>query len=270
MMRGMYDPHIKACTATVLARNYSENLLTKVQDFNYGLALSITRSSARAFGLLDTTAGACALYRTEIMSYHLEDYLEHGERHPYGDDRRMALYSLMEGYGKYVPEAIVYTEVPDTLKALWRQRVRWAQGVWSALPYFVVNLGVSKSIFPLQTAILTLVFPIFFAIMLYFSFVTSLFWIFLYISFAFLTTYTRALFYTVSRFELLSIVESFGPTQSKKRIRSVEHRIILFRRLLDWVVISPIFVLFTHFVFIPVQYAALYKLLTRNKSWGTR
>ncbi|MCL2438310.1 MAG: glycosyltransferase family 2 protein [Coriobacteriia bacterium] len=271
MMREMYNPHIKACTATVLARNYSENLLTKMQDFNYGLALSITRSSARAFGLLDTTAGACSLYRTEVMSYHLKDYLEHGERHPYGDDRRMALYSLMEGHGKYVPEAIVYTEVPETFKTLWNQRIRWAQGVWSALPYFIVNLGVSRSIFSLQTAVLTLLFPIVFLLMIYFSIATSsLYWIFLYVSFMLLTTYTRALFYTVSRFEVLSLAEFFGPNQSRKRIRSLEHRIILLRRLADWIVISPLFALFIHFVLIPVQYVALYRLFTRNKSWGTR
>jgi len=270
MMKEMHHPHVKACTATVLASNYSENLLTKIQDFNYGLSLSIRRSSARAFGLLDTTSGACALYRTEIVTYHLEDYLLHGERHPYGDDRRMALYSLMEGHGKYVPEAIVYTEVPDTFKALWRQRVRWSQAVWSALPYFITNLGIGRAIFPIQTAILILAFPIAFGLMLYFSIITSPIWILMYVIFVFLTTYSSALFYTISRFEVISVADIFGPNQNKKRIRSFEHRRILFRRLLDWSIISPLLVLFSHFVFIPIQYVALYKLLRRNRSWGTR
>lgn len=270
MMREMYNPHVKACTATVLARNYSENLLTKVQDFNYGIGLSITRSSARAFGLLDTTSGACALYRTEIVAHHLEDYMEHGKRHPYGDDRRMALYSLMEGHGKYVPEAIVYTEVPESFRSVWRQRVRWSQGVWSALPYFVTNLGFRRSIFPLQAAILAFIFPIALTLMLYFSLVASLFWVFLYVSFVFLTTYARALFYTVSRFEVLSLNEAFDSGQSKKRIRSIEHRLILLRRLADWIIISPLLALFAHFILIPAQYVALYRVLTGKTSWGTR
>ncbi|MCL2379197.1 MAG: glycosyltransferase family 2 protein [Coriobacteriia bacterium] len=270
MAREMHNPHVKACTATVLASNYSENLLTKIQDFNYGIALSITRSSARAFGLLDTTAGACSLYRTEIVSYHLDDYLKHGERHPYGDDRRMALYSMMEGYGRFVPEAVVYTEVPDTFETLWNQRVRWAQGVWSALPYFVTNLGASRSIFPLQTAILTLAFPVVFALMIYFSIASSPVWMLLYVSFIFLTTYSRALFYTVSRFEILSMSEVFGTNRKLKHFHSFWHREILFRRLVDWIIISPLFVLFTHFVFVPVQYVALYRLFRQNKGWGTR
>jgi len=271
MIREMFDPNVKACTATVLASNYSKNVLTKVQDFNYGISLSITRSSARAFGLLDTTSGACALYRTEIITHHVEDYLEHGKKHPYGDDRRMALYSLMEGHGKYVPEAIVYTEVPETMSTLWRQRVRWSQGVWSALPYFITNLGVNRSLFQVQSVTLSLIFPGAFAAMIVFSIMHSPIWILMYIMFVLLTTYSSGLFYTLSRFETLSVDNVFGPEGvSVQRYDSFYHRTMLKRRLKDWLIVSPLLVIFMHFVFLPCKYVALYRIITRNKSWGTR
>jgi len=275
-LKEMHDPRVKACTATVFASNYSQNFLTKVQDFDYGFSTSIARSAQRALGLLDTTTGACAFYRTAVLNFHLDDYLRHTEKHPYADDRRMALYSLMEGIGRYVPEAVVYTEVPENLKVLWRQRVRWAQSLWSDFPYYVVNLGFKRSIFLIQSVLISAVFPIIILMLLYFSMLLdTAFWLYTYIGFVIVTTYVAALFYTVSRYEVISVNDVFGFGPNKKRIRgkrrrSFEHRLVLLRRLIDWVIISPFYVIFTHFFLIPVLYVALFKVLRGSKTWGTR
>jgi len=277
MIRHMSNKRIKACTGTVLASNYSNNIITKVQDFSYGMALSITRSATRAFKLLDTTSGACSLYRTEIIYHYLNDYLEHGKSYPYGDDRRFALYSLMEGGAIYVPEAIVYTDTPDNMKSLWRQRVRWSQGGWSGIPYMITNIGVGKSIFQIQSGFFSFLLPVMLAMMIYQAIVNNSPWIFYYLTFILITTYTSLLFYICSQYEIPTVESEiydikhtsvFSPSHKYKP--SYLHRMSGSKRLVDWVIITPFLIVFTQIYCVATKTVGLFKVIRGRREWGTR
>jgi len=248
MLRQMSDTDVKACTGSILANNYDKNLLTKIQEFNYGTSISLQRNSRRLFGVLESTSGASSLYRTEIIQFHLEDYLEHEKRYPYGDDRRLCLYSMMEGKVIYVPEAVVYTNVPESFSTLWRQRVRWASSHWSALPYTIVNLTFKGYFFPLQNLFLSLFYPICLAsIIVYYTLSGSGgIWLF-YIAFIFAMAYSNSLFYVVSR-----------PNHS------------FLRKAVDWLTIVPLYAIWLRLFTMPAKYVAAYRVIANKSDWGTR
>jgi hyaluronan synthase len=270
MLRQMSDYKVKACTGSIMALNSNTNLLTKIQEMNYGVSIAVTRSPAKVLGFLDTTSGACALYRTEIICFHMNDYLTHGERYPAGDDRRMAIYSMMEGSVAYVAEAVAYTEVPETLRKLCKQRLRWAIGAWSAFPYCVVNLGYRKSLFQLQKILFSILLPPFLGLTLYYSlqypFAPLLFYES--ILFILLTSYTNALLYVFSR--------PLNPDNIRYSMKYIHLKTpgtfrLVVERFFDWLIVTPMLVLFVHTLSALIKYIGLARvLLHRQKGWGTR
>jgi len=264
MLREMSDYKVKACTASILALNYDANILTKMQEMNYGASFTIARSTSRTLGFFNTTSGACALYRTEIICFHLDDYLENGKKTPTGDDRRMAIYSSMEGKVAYVAEAVAYTEVPEKLKVLWKQRKRWDTGAWAALPHMVVNLGFKKSLYGLQRVIGTILVPLYLIISGYYSYKFQSGLFFFTIMYTLLTSYTNTLFYILSR-PLKPFRRKYWFLETPSKFKLIANRFF------DWIFITPVLVLFSHTISLMTKYVGLgVVLFKRNKGWGTR
>lgn len=145
LLRSMSDPRVQAATGMIYIRNYDESWVSMAADMDIGVSCVMMRASRSMIGALETTSGALALYRSEILYDHLEAYaVECGT----GDDRWLALRALERGHVVGVAEAGVETDMPTTLMGTYRQRLRWARSWWWMLPYVYKNLSPVQILSP--------------------------------------------------------------------------------------------------------------------------
>ncbi|MFE6172760.1 glycosyltransferase [Streptomyces sp. NPDC056464] len=144
-LRAMSNPKIQATTGMIYIRNFEETWVSRAADIDIGTSCVMMRSSRSMLGALETTSGALALYRAELLYDHLDAYeVECGT----GDDRWLALRALMRGEVVAVNEAGVITDMPTTLKKTYRQRLRWARSWWWMLPFVYSRLSLKQLISP--------------------------------------------------------------------------------------------------------------------------
>ncbi|WP_421942048.1 glycosyltransferase [Pedobacter sp.] len=124
LMRYFYEPQIAAVAGTVKVGN-AHNILTKWQLIEYITAQNMDR---RAFDLLDTITvvpGAIGAFRKEIVNAvggFSTDTL--------AEDCDLTMRILRAGYTvKNCDTAVAYTEAPETVNMLLKQRFRWSFGV---------------------------------------------------------------------------------------------------------------------------------------------
>jgi len=151
-----------ATAGTVLVRNSRKNLLTKMQEWDYFLGIAVVK---RVQSLLQGTLvaqGAFSVYRRQAL-------LEVGGwQEVVGEDIVLTWALLERGYRiGYAENAFVFTNVPETYGAYYRQRKRWSRGLIEAFkrhprimfhwhlntPFIFLNL-----MFPYLDAIYLLVF----------------------------------------------------------------------------------------------------------------
>jgi len=120
-----------AVAGSVLVRNSRENLLTRLQEWDYFLGIaSIKRMQGLYQGTL-VAQGAYSLYRTEALRE------AGGWPDAIGEDIVLTWRFLnSEKRVFFEPLAVAFTEVPAKLKHLMRQRSRWARGMIEALKLF--------------------------------------------------------------------------------------------------------------------------------------
>ncbi len=129
----------------IYIRNFEEAWVSRAADIDIGTSCVMMRASRSMLGALETTSGALALYRAELLYDHLAAYeVECGT----GDDRWLALRALMRGEVVAVNEAGVVTDMPTTLKATYRQRLRWARSWWWMMPFVFARLSLKQLISP--------------------------------------------------------------------------------------------------------------------------
>jgi hyaluronan synthase len=126
-------------------------------DMDIGTSCVMMRASRSMLGALETTSGALALYRSALLYDHLDAYaVECGT----GDDRWLALRGLRRGQVVAVAEALVETDMPDTLRGTYKQRLRWARSWWWMLPYVFKFLDGRQMISPLYGILQLLITPL--------------------------------------------------------------------------------------------------------------
>ncbi|KQR72048.1 glycosyltransferase [Pedobacter sp. Leaf176] len=124
LMRYFYSPKIAAVAGTVKVGN-AHNIITKWQSIEYITAQNMDR---RAFDLLNTITvvpGAIGAFRKAIV-------LEVGgfTTDTLAEDCDLTMRILKAGYKvKNCSTAIAYTEAPETVNMLLKQRFRWSFGV---------------------------------------------------------------------------------------------------------------------------------------------
>jgi hyaluronan synthase len=144
-LRAMSNSKIQATTGMIYIRNFEETWVSRAADIDIGTSCVMMRSSRSMLGALETTSGALALYRADLLYDHLDAYeVECGT----GDDRWLALRALMRGEVVAVNEAGVVTDMPTTLKKTYRQRLRWARSWWWMLPFVFSRLSLKQLISP--------------------------------------------------------------------------------------------------------------------------
>ena len=145
LLRAMSSRRVMAATGWIYIRNYADSWVARAADIDIGGSCVMMRASRSMLGALETTSGALALYRSEIVYDHLDEYeVECGT----GDDRWLAMRALLRGEVVGVAEAVVDTDMPVTLKATRRQRFRWARSWWCMIPFAVARLSLKQLISP--------------------------------------------------------------------------------------------------------------------------
>jgi biofilm PGA synthesis N-glycosyltransferase PgaC len=122
------DPDVAGATANVRVKR-AGNLLACLQVVEYASIIGLLKRANSAWGGLFTVSGAACCFRTGIIretggfaSPSITEDIELSWR------LQKAGFKLV-----YVPRALVGVEVPHAARDLWRQRVRWSQGLAEVL-----------------------------------------------------------------------------------------------------------------------------------------
>jgi poly-beta-1,6-N-acetyl-D-glucosamine synthase len=119
--------HTAATAGTVLVRNSRKNLITRLQEWDYFIGIAVVK---RVQSLLQGTLvaqGAFSVYRREV----LEEV--GGWAETVGEDIVLTWAIIQCGYRVgYAENAFVFTNVPETYGAFYRQRKRWSRGLMEA------------------------------------------------------------------------------------------------------------------------------------------
>jgi len=129
--RMLGDPqHTAAIAGSVLAKNSRDTFMTRLQEWDYFLAIaSVKRQQALYQGTL-VAQGAFSLYKTKVLRSI------NGWPACIGEDIVLTWALIKAGYRiGFEPTAVGFTRVPVTFKQFARQRRRWARGMIEGFKY---------------------------------------------------------------------------------------------------------------------------------------
>jgi poly-beta-1,6-N-acetyl-D-glucosamine synthase len=122
------NPHVGAVTGNprVLNRN---TLVSRVQVGEFSAIVGMIKRTQRLIGRVYTISGVCACFRRRAVhdvGYWSSDTVT--------EDVDISWRLQLAGWTiLYEPRAVCWILVPETLRGLWRQRLRWARGGIEAL-----------------------------------------------------------------------------------------------------------------------------------------
>ncbi len=127
-IRHFIDPDVAAVAGNVKVINRI-NLMTRLQALEYIEGLNLVRRAQAFLRAVNIIPGPIGLFRRDAL-------LEMGgwENDTYAEDCDLTLKLL--SYGKkieYEPEAISFTEAPQELQQLLKQRYRWTRGILQSM-----------------------------------------------------------------------------------------------------------------------------------------
>lgn len=116
-------PRVGAVTGNPRIRNRS-TLLGRLQVGEFSSIIGMIKRAQRVYGRLFTVSGViCAFRRTALhrVGYWADDMVT--------EDIDISWRLQMDFWDiRYEPNALCFILMPETLRGLWRQRLRWAQG----------------------------------------------------------------------------------------------------------------------------------------------
>ena len=117
-----------AVAGAVLARNSRDNLLTRMQEWDYYLGITAVKRMQGMYQSTLVAQGAFSLYLTESLQR------VGGWPDAIGEDI-VVTWRLMEGGNRVYtePTAVAFTDVPCELGHFMRQRARWARGMFEGI-----------------------------------------------------------------------------------------------------------------------------------------
>ncbi|MGB0733021.1 MAG: glycosyltransferase, partial [Pontibacterium sp.] len=122
------DKRVAAVAGSVYVSNRI-NTLTKLQALEYIQGLNMARSGQAFFKLVSIIPGPIGVFRknalVEVGGYDSDTFAE---------DADLTMKLIAKGYRiDFEPEAFAYTEAPDQLLDLLKQRYRWTRGILQSL-----------------------------------------------------------------------------------------------------------------------------------------
>ncbi|WP_231460156.1 glycosyltransferase [Pedobacter sp. Leaf132] len=124
LMRYFYNPKIAAVAGTVKVGN-ANNIITKWQSIEYITSQNMDRRAFDLLNIIIVVPGAIGAFRKDVV-------LEVGAftTDTLAEDCDLTMRILKAGYQvKNCGTAIAYTEAPETVNMLLKQRLRWSFGV---------------------------------------------------------------------------------------------------------------------------------------------
>lgn len=152
------DPEVVAVGGNVQVRNKDESIWTRIQSFEYSLAMEMGRMFQSRLHHMLCISGAFGAFRREPLEQS-GGWIADPR---YGEDFEVTI--RMHKYGKvwFMPDGIALTDAPPTFRSWWRQRFRWTvNGVRTIILHrriiFNPQYGVAGIIgLPYKTAVLVL------------------------------------------------------------------------------------------------------------------
>jgi cellulose synthase/poly-beta-1,6-N-acetylglucosamine synthase-like glycosyltransferase len=158
IVKGFEDPEVAGVAGNLKVFN-TNKLLTKLQALEYIVQIQIVRRAFENFGSLTVASGAFSAFRKtaiEEIGWYDRDYLL--------EDfditiKLLKSHRLLHGNN----EAVCYTEAPETLRDIYRQRLSWFRGDFQSFwkhrdTFFNPRFGVMhKLTFPYMLISMTLV-----------------------------------------------------------------------------------------------------------------
>jgi biofilm PGA synthesis N-glycosyltransferase PgaC len=162
------DARIGAVGGALGTRNATATLISRQQQIEYLVSISLGRRFDDIFGTLSIVSGAFGAFRrTAVEGVGGQDV-------EVGEDADLTMKLRRAGWGiRFVPEACALTDVPETVPGLIGQRLRWDRGlvtIW--LRKYRGNFDPRRATFRLVDmlalvdvllfqVVLTIVFPIY-------------------------------------------------------------------------------------------------------------
>jgi len=123
--RHLVDPNVVAVAGTLRVRNVNRNLITRFQGLEYLLSIHATRCGLAELGAINNVSGAFGIFRTEFLR-KLGGW-DTGSAEDINMTLRIKQYFARHPSLRIVfaPDAIGHTDVPDTWRGFFNQRLRW-------------------------------------------------------------------------------------------------------------------------------------------------
>jgi poly-beta-1,6 N-acetyl-D-glucosamine synthase len=127
-VRHLTDPAVGAVAGSVKVVNRA-NLLSTLQALEYVEGLNMVRAAQGFFRLVNIIPGPIGVFRVSALR-RVGGY----DSDTFAEDCDLTLKLLDDGWQIYYePEAIAYTEAPERLLDLLKQRYRWTRGILQAI-----------------------------------------------------------------------------------------------------------------------------------------
>ncbi len=127
-IRHFQDPAIGAVAGSVKVVNRN-NLLSSLQALEYIEGLNMVRAAQGFFRLVNIIPGPIGIFRKSAL-----DAVGGYDHDTFAEDCDLTLKLLLEGWQiQYEPGSIAYTEAPEKLLDLLKQRYRWTRGILQAI-----------------------------------------------------------------------------------------------------------------------------------------
>lgn len=124
-VKAFQDPNVVAATGPLRVRNSRKSLATRLQSIEYLIAIFLGKVGLSEWNLINNLPGAYMIYRKSILDQ------VGGWTTGTGEDLdlviRVKQYFTRHPKMKmaFVPDAVGHTDVPDTMKDFFKQRLRW-------------------------------------------------------------------------------------------------------------------------------------------------
>ncbi|SMG43408.1 glycosyltransferase family 2 protein [Dethiosulfovibrio salsuginis] len=123
--RHFRDPSIAAVSGCLRVRNYKKSLVTRLQAIEYFFSIQSAKTGLSAFGIINNISGAFGVFRRSVLE--LIGGWDAGTAEDL--DITLRIKNYIGRYGKFKivfdPEAMGFTDAPDTFKDFFKQRLRW-------------------------------------------------------------------------------------------------------------------------------------------------
>jgi len=127
-VRHLADPRVAAVAGSVKVVNRT-NLLSSLQALEYVEGLNMVRAAQGFFRLVNIIPGPIGVFRVAALR-RVGGY----DHDTFAEDCDLTLKLLADGWQvHYEPESIAYTEAPEKLLDLLKQRYRWTRGILQAI-----------------------------------------------------------------------------------------------------------------------------------------